>query len=203
MKKYSDSQVLQIITRCAKEYKQALLDRHFLIVYQQSGKICYKNIGFRDYNYLHLTGVKTRLSARRFFERASSDRLSVNDFTVDNHGKVQQKINVLPYLSQLLFNNCMIGDFINSGVWIQADYFVGDTRAVISVGFQQKGELDIPVTLYYEDIKKLSAPTCKALAIFAKMHDEEIYSNCTYLSKGQNISKFPKEILAYLDDKMK
>ena len=199
MKKYSKLQVLQIITKCAKEYKQVLLGRHFLIVYQKSGQVLYKCISFRDYNYLHLTGVKTKLSARKFFERASSDRLSINDFTVDNYGKVQQKINVLPYLSQLLYNNCMIGDFINSGVWIQADYFVGDTRAVISVGFQQKGELDIPVTLYKKKKKKLSAPTCKVLAIFSKMYNEDKYSNCTYLSKGQVISKFPTEIVQRLE----
>jgi len=29
----------------------------------------------------------------------------------------------------------MIGDFINSGIYLKTDYFVGDTKAVLSVGF--------------------------------------------------------------------
>ena len=69
-------------------------------------------------------------------------------------GKVQQKIAVLPYLPNLLYGNCMIGDFINSGIMIRADYFVGDTRATISVGFKVGKTVDVPVTLYHEDVWK-------------------------------------------------
>ena len=53
---------------------------------------------------------------------------------------------------------------------IDADYFVGDTRSVISVGFRFGKAADIPVTLYHEDIKKLSMPTCKVVAIFSKYY---------------------------------
>ena len=73
---------------------------------------------------------------------------------------------VLPYLSELLYHHCMIGDFINSGICIRADYFVGDTRAVLSVGFRTGKRTDFPVTLYNEDVRKLSQPTNKVLAIF-------------------------------------
>ena len=51
---------------------------------------------------------------------------------MDSKGKVQQKLIVLPYLSELLYNNCMIGNFINSGIYIKADYFVGNTKAILS-----------------------------------------------------------------------
>lgn len=63
----------------------------------------------------------------------------------------------------------MIGDFINSGIVIRADYFVGDTRAVLSVGFRSGKTSDIPVSLYNENIKTLTCPTCKVLAIFRKV----------------------------------
>ncbi len=96
----------------------------------------------------------------------SESKLSEHDFEIDNKGKVQQKLMVLPYLSELLYHHCMIGDFINSGICIRADYFVGDTRAVLSVGFRTGKRIDFPVTLYNEDVRKLSQPTNKVLAIF-------------------------------------
>lgn len=81
----------------------------------------------------------------------------------------------------------MIGNFINSGIYISADYFVGDTWAVLSVGFRTGKKTDFPVTLYNEDVRKLSQPTNKVLAIFSKHYKNQQYDNCTYLAKNQSI----------------
>jgi len=83
----------------------------------------------------------------------------------------------------------MIGDFINSGIYLKTDYFVGDTKAVLSVGFRYGRTADIPVTLYNENVKWLIKPVSKVLAIFSKMYNDEKYTTCTYLSKRQEISK--------------
>lgn len=83
----------------------------------------------------------------------------------------------------------MIGDFIDSGICIKADYFVGNTKAILSVGFRFGRNVDIPVTLYKEDIRKLSHPTNKVLAIFVKDYKKHSYTECTYLSKGQKLDK--------------
>ena len=79
-----------------------------------------------------MTGVKARLSAQQFYSACLDGKLSENDFEIDDKGKVQQKLMVLPRLSELLYN----GNFINSGIFIRADYFVGNTKAVYSVGFR-------------------------------------------------------------------
>ena len=97
----------------------------------------------------------------------------------------------------------MIGDFINSGILIKADYFVGDTRAVLSVGFRDIGEVDIPITLYNESVKKLSDPTCKVLAIFRKEYDDPKFDICTYITGGYEIDRFPKEIRERIDDRVR
>ena len=95
----------------------------------------------------------------------------------------------------------MIGNFINSGICIKADYFVGDTKAVLSVGFRYGKKVDMPVTLYNENVKILSKPTFKVLAIFEKNYNEEDYRICTYLSKGQDMRKLrlPDEIANIVD----
>lgn len=200
MKNYNTEHALPIILKAAKEYDLKLNNKHFLIVYRGKKGICSCRVGFRNMNFLHLTGVKTRLSAQQFYSACMSGKLSVKDIKVDREGKAQQKLAVLPYLSEILYHNCMIGDFLNSGIVIKADYFVGDTKAVLSVGFRYGKETDIPVTLYRESVKKLSSPTCKVLAIFMKMFWSECFKEYTYLSKGCEIGKFPDDIKKQLDE---
>ena len=183
MKNYTKQGILKIILSVAKEYDEKLNDKHFKITYQKGKDIEEVIVGFRDMNFLHLTGVKTKLSAQQFYQACVNGKLSERDFEIDNKGKVQQKIAVLPYLPNLLYANCMIGDFINSGIMIRADYFMGDTRATISVGFKVGKAADVPVTLYHEDVRKLSHPTCKVLEIWSKQYNETEYKQCTYSAK--------------------
>lgn len=200
-KNLSNREALKVIVEAAKNYDKKLKDKHFLIVYQEGSQMKTACVGFRDMNFLHLTGVKTNLSAQLFYSASISGKLSEKDFSLDTKGKAQQKLAVLPYLHELFYHNCMIGNFINSGICIKADYFVGDTKAVLSVGFRYGKKVDMPVTLYNENVKILSKPTFKVLAIFEKNYNEEDYRICTYLSKGQDMGKLklPDEIANIVD----
>lgn len=188
---YDKNKAIDIICVAAKNYKEYLLDKRFLIVYQESGMTKVTQVEFRSNHFLHLTGVTARISARQFFEKCVSQKLSLTDFDLDKAGTTQQKLMVLPFLHELLYHNCMIGNFINSGICIKADYFVGNTKAILSVGFRYGKKADFPVTLYKEDVRKLSQPTNRVLAVFVKAYQQEKYSKCTYLSKGQKINKLP------------
>lgn len=187
--KYDKKKALEIIVEAAKQYDKWLKSNHFLIFYQKGKEQDFVEVGFRDLNFLHLTGIKTKLSAQRFFSLCIDGKLSEKDFDLDTKGKAQQKLMVLPFLHELLYHNCMIGDFINSGVLIKSDYFVGDTKAVLSVGFRSGKTVDMPVTLYKENVKKLIKPVCKVLAIFKKPYNQQTYTECTYCSKGKNLSE--------------
>ncbi|MBD5525963.1 MAG: hypothetical protein HDR04_16395 [Lachnospiraceae bacterium] len=189
MKNYSKEQALKIMTSVSEDFDKKIKDKHFLIVYQENVNIRTVQVGFRDFNYLHMTGVKSALSAPRFYEKCINKKLKTTEFELDLKGNANRKLIVLPYLPDLLYNNCMVGDFINSGIFIKADYFVGNTKAVLSVGFRTGKSIDFPVTLYNEDIRKLTQPTCKVLAIFRKEYNEKYYMKCTYLSKEQNMNK--------------
>lgn len=189
MAKYDKKTALPIIIKAAKDYDEKLNNKQFLIVYNEKNETKYVCVGFRDMNFLHMTGVISKISAQQFYSACINGKLSDNDIEIDKKGKAQQKLLVLPYLSSLLYNNCMIGDFINSGICIRADYFVGNTKAVLSVGFRRGNRADFPVTLYNEDVRKLSNPTNKVLAMFRKEYKDADYTVCTYLSKGQEIEK--------------
>lgn len=198
--KYDKKKALKIIVEAAKQYDKWLKSNHFLIFYQKGKEQDFVEVGFRDLNFLHLTGIKTKLSAQRFFSLCIDGKLSEKDFDLDTKGKAQQKLMVLPFLHELLYHNCMIGDFINSGVLIQSDYFVGDTKAVLSVGFRFGKTVDMPVTLYKENVKKLIKPVCKVLAIFKKPYNQQTYTECTYCSKGINLSELslPDKVEVFL-----
>ena len=100
MKKYTKDEALKIIIAAAKEYDKKLNDKHFMIVYQVGKTVKMAEVGFRDMNFLHLTGINTKLSAPMFYSACISGKLSVNDISLDNQGKAQQKLMVLPYLSK-------------------------------------------------------------------------------------------------------
>lgn len=187
--KYDKKKALDIIIKAAQNYQKYLQDKTFLIIYQNGIKTDAVQVGFRSSHFLHLTGVVTKLSAQRFYEKCLNRKLSFQDIELDNKGKAQQKLFVLPFLHELLYHNCMIGNFINSGIYIRADYFIGNTKAVLSVGFRCGKKVDFPVTLYKEDVRKLSQPTNKVLAIFVKDNEQQVYTECTYLSKGQDKDK--------------
>ena len=68
---------------------------------------------------------------------------------------------------------------------------MGNTKAVLSVGFRIGKSIDFPVSLYNEDVRKLSQPTRKVLAIFVKDYHQQSYRESTYLSKGQKFHKLP------------
>ena len=182
MKNLKSEEILSVVLTAAKDYSNKLMDKHFLIVYEDrsdNNAYKYKEIGFRDYNFLHLTGLKTTMSPASFFSAATSGRLSVSQFHTDKQGRSIQKLNVLPYLSDLLYNPCLIGPFINSGISIKADYWAGDTRSRLSLGFKSQKSVDIPVSLYNEDIRKLTDPSNRVVAVFSKKYNDPFYESTT------------------------
>ena len=180
---------IKTIVEAASNYEKYLNDRSFLIVYKTESGSQYVEVVFRSWHFLHLTGLKTKKTAVQFYEACIENKLSEKDVVFDDSGKVGQKIKVLPYLHDLLYHNCMIGDFINSGIMIQADYFVGDTKLILSVGFRKESNRDVPVTLYSGDVRKLTNPTNKVLAIFARRYPETKYKEITYVSKNLNLNE--------------
>lgn len=160
-----------------------------MVVYQEGSETKHVQFGFRDMNFLHLTGIETVLKAKQFYKACLDHKLAEKDIINFTKGKTQQKLAVIPYLSDILYNNCMIGYSIDNGIYLQADYFVGNTKGILSIGFRFGKMVDYPVTLYNGDVRKMISPACKVLAIFSKRYNEKKYNVCTYLSKGQQIEK--------------
>jgi len=63
----------------------------------------------------------------------------------------------------------------------------------LSLGFKNGTGADYPVTLYREDVRKLTHPTNRVLAIFKKEYNQKKYSGYTYLAKGCKESDYDLE----------
>lgn len=192
MKNINKKDALKIILTAAKQYNEKLLNRDFLICYKEEKEIRFSCIRFKKHNFLHLTGVRATDPPNVFYSKCINRKLSERDFEIDAKGKVSQKMAVLPYLGDLLYNSCMIGPFLDQGIMIRADYFVGNNRAYISLGFRYsktKDDFDYPVSLYNEDIRKVTHPTCQVLAIFSKLCKENIFDTYTFCSKNVDLEK--------------
>ena len=101
MKKYDKKSAIKIIVHAAKEYEEKLNNKHFLIVYQKKSLTKTVEIGFRDMNFLHLTGVETRLSAKDFYKNAKKATLSNNQFYFNARHPYANAKKKLPCLKRL------------------------------------------------------------------------------------------------------
>ncbi len=115
---------VNIIVDAVKRYEECLNNRRFLIIYATEKEAQYVEVQFQSNNFLHLTGVKTKLSASSFYIRCLNNRLRVEDISADISGKTEEKLMVLPYLHELMYKPCMIGDYLNSGVLLQVFIYV-------------------------------------------------------------------------------
>lgn len=61
MSKIDIKAAIRIATEAAKKYEQHLNNRHFMVVYEENSKTKIAKLGFRNMNFLHLTGIETNL----------------------------------------------------------------------------------------------------------------------------------------------
>ncbi len=169
IKRYTAQQAINILVAAAQGYKEKLAGRIFIIIYKDlvSGTIEHKKIKFTQNNFQHLTGIKYAdyVSPRDFYKMCLNKMLSPHKIRFNPNGFTNMKLSVLNYLPELLYNKFWIGESINNDIHINADYFAGDTRCVVSLGFRRAKE-DYPVTLKRQSIRevvKKENPVCVVL----------------------------------------
>lgn len=188
--------ILPILIGSAKNYNSNLCNNNVLFLYRHNNTIGFKEVVFNDYNFLHLTGVNTRLPAKLFYNACLEGKLSINDFELKKDGTSILKLSVLPYLSKLILTPTLIGNFNNFGFNLQTDYLIGDTKKIFLVGFKTKYKYDFPNTLLAGDLKHYATQAHKIIAVFVKNKDNKAYFKNTYIHKDTELSKLqiPKEL---------
>ncbi len=186
MAKYTKDAAISILHRAAVKYHELLSQKQFLLIYNDklTNTIKTSIVAFKPVNFKHLTGIQSDMRPAQFYKACRKQRLSTKDFDFDKLGHAQRKLEVLPLMPDLFFDRCWIGASINNDIYINADYYVGDTRCVLSLGLRYGSTTDVPVTLKKQSIREVVTKECKVLAIASKpMDDKSAPWQITYCEK--------------------
>lgn len=100
----SKKNLLKMLKKCARYYKENLIGKEFLILYNQGN---YKIIKFTKKEFKHMTGVSSHLGAKRFFDsltKKGATPLRINDIyttTEHPHHLALKKMSIFESINQL------------------------------------------------------------------------------------------------------
>lgn len=112
-----------------------------------------------------------------------------------NNGTTVQKLQVFSQVNYLMTTPNLIGYFNQNGYELRADYFLGNAKKTIAIGFKSMDRFDVPKTLLSKDLKQLVDDACSVIAVFQKELSDRAYKQI-YESKHINLDrgKLPEEI---------
>ena len=180
-------EAIKIIHDCAALYRNNLTGKKLLfITIRNNGVASFESL-FMPRNFLHLTGVATRLNGDLFYQAAVNNRLSTSDVTLATDGKTEQKLAILPQLMSIHYTARMVGDYDNSRPLLIADKFAGTVTT--AMGFINMNGIYIPNTALKLDVREITAHATRhrIAAIFIKPRDDDLYKRLTYIAKGITI----------------
>jgi len=185
------------VIKYARLYNENLNNKKTLFVYaDKDGKHQAIEILCRAYNYLHLTGVKTKLSPTVFFERAVGGSLSIKDYEIKNAHGTEKKLCALESIVNIHKYASMIGNYNNSRIYLEADKIIGTEKYCLALRHDATRNCYVPTGIYVpvsslqDNISALveGKPT-RILAIFQKCNSEKHYTNISSISNKTDISQ--------------
>lgn len=203
---------ISIITDCAKGFEEVFLDKNYLIIYKDDTN-AYRSVETIAYksNYLHLTGVKTKLSKNEFFDKAISSRLSESEIFIDKQSNVDKKMKVLGNAVSFPYTAKMTGYFFpRFAKNLNTEILLGNER--FALGFVKDKNTAykyyVPNTLLDGNIKDHIGKAYPIDAVFVKNTKENNYLTLVHLSvrcKEKGLLSFPlskqikKQIAPYIE----
>ncbi len=187
--------IRKTIVTCATEYKRTFSGKNYIHIYECNKSLYHIESEFLNTNYLHLTGIKTKLKPEDFFQQCVDNKISIRDIELKKDGTTELKISVLPSLKHIISCNALIGDYEQSHRRLIVDTVLGDAKKLMTIGFSLKDTgYYVPQTLLKEDVKGLSNQLNKVVAVYSKSIDESFYNNCTFICKGTESLKIEEYI---------
>lgn len=187
-----------------KMYQNVLAGKYFMYVFNNE---CFE-MYFGIDNFLHLTGVGTKLSANQFYKLAKKKQLQNNQMYFDNRYSLSSAIKKTSMLHQLR-------DFVCNSFYIVKNFKTNtefypytitnvDLSLLLGLKTEESATIYIPKSLRVKDntfIKNSSKNIYQIQAIFSKTDKLGAYDTILYQEK--NILKtFPTDILNKIDSQL-
>ena len=197
--KYSKKDIIKILYISANKYKQNLLDKNIMFVFEEkeTQQIKYIETIFNDYNFLHLTGLKYTKGASAFYNDCINSKISPDNIEIKNIAFTKMKLDVLENIMSINKSAKKIGTYNNNKLSLKIEKVVGNIHC--SLGFSNIKQNDeklkyyYPKTLLQEEFKKNVNVENKIIAIFSKEKTDELYGEITFLGKNSELNKIFNE----------
>ncbi|MCD8216132.1 MAG: PBECR4 domain-containing protein [Clostridiales bacterium] len=201
-KLYSKDEALKVIVESANLYKINLENKELLFIYKNKTNVEYYRVSFKKSNFFHFAGIKSKLKAVTFYNKACRHKISTHDFELIDKFTSSKKYNVLKLAMALPYNARMIGDYGNQGILIKADLGVGNYNYVVTMG--KIGDISCyPKGVMLDDIRKTTYSPSPIIATLMKDLTAEFFNEITYKSKNISTERlhFPKDLMKIITDK--
>ena len=192
--------IVSAICVAAKQYKQNLVGKKFLFVFEQrSIEIVFKKDSFK-----HLTGVSTYLSAKQFYKKALDGTLRKEQIWFDEQHPFYlcvRKINHISDIFQITVNECFLLENINTKT---VTYQFGATNLKFTLCMtSQENSFDFIIqSLRDEDCFEKASNVYEVISILSKQNDKKLYDKITYLDNRYALNKLPETIKEKIDSSL-
>ena len=206
-KKHEREQIVREINKAAQLYKQHLVGKKFLYVFDERYiEVCYKIDGFR-----HLTGGETNLSAKRFYQYAVKNQLQSTQIYFSNKHPFQlckRKLKHIKEIAVLASSENFMLEEIHTDT---KTYKFGTTDLNFTLCLnkeyntdgKEKSECYIVESLRDEDCFSKCKTAYEVNYIFSKPNDAKQYTEVLFEDRKADIQQLPNEIVAMLSEKLK
>ena len=150
----SKSEALRIIHSGAVAYQNNLVNKNVLFVAVSLGKAELFEASFLPRNFLHLTGVRTKLNSTTFYSLSLRDRISEQDIAFADDGTTDKKLDVLQSLMNIHVTAKMLGNYDNSQRLLVTDKLAGTVTS--AMGFRKDGDYYMPNTSLKTDMRTIT-----------------------------------------------
>lgn len=169
--------------------------KNIMFVYEnkKERQISYIETIFKDYHFLHLTGIKYSLGARQFYYDCLKGEISPKSIEIKSLIFTKLKLEILENVMSINKFAKRIGTYNYNKTTLKIEKVVGNVRCCL--GFSNKTQDNQEVKYYYpktllqEDFNKNISDESRIIAIFSKDKNMKLYNEVTYLSNNIDISE--------------
>ena len=193
---------LEIVENASK-YKSNFMDYEYLVC-SKAFKNQFHTIKADSSNYLHLTGIHTKLKPSDFFDKCISNTLNESDFDFVKPGKneksvkgaVREKIKVLPEMVEL-FKNPLLAEENFKKNKVECSFATSDNKCTL--GFAVSGR---PKSLL-KGAKLNSSKACDVDLILKKPRNSNEGFNEIVFDKSNELEKYMPSISHLLSENLR
>ncbi|MGL4999562.1 MAG: PBECR4 domain-containing protein [Fusobacteriaceae bacterium] len=203
-------ELLKKIYKAKEIYDKIILNKNFLYIYKNTinNRIEYIESTNLSSNFLHLTGVKTKLKAKDFYKQLDNKKIKLENIDLDSNGWTRVKLDIFPRLP-ILFNS-PIQISLQDNMYtlaFQADLIINKPnlqREDIILGLKKdvKSSYYAPSSIIKRKPQMLGNYFSRVLFILSKEISKEKYDVLNYKVENISLNDTLKKIEIELKEKI-